>query len=311
MGYDDGWLGSWESIGGPKGGFAGDPAVSAWSPNRLDVVSVGGDNAMYHTAWNGSAWDSEWKNLAGGFTSSPAIVSWGPNRLDIFGLGWGDQSIWHSWYDGDTSGWYEESDSGIGWESLGGGPFGAPPVLVSRGLDMLDIFAVSETNNTIYQLSYDGAWSDWTSLGEPIYTLPTPSASSHDNDREKEKPDKADNHGVAIGVGVGVGVICLLIAGIIGACLLRPSLRKRAFKSGAAPAEIEARSIVRSDEKRTPLPSPPMYEQKGPVQGMNHYFNELEVNPGGSGAHVELEVTPCWGKYNVEMDGKGNIAELG
>ncbi|HLI71707.1 MAG TPA: hypothetical protein VKV19_18270 [Ktedonobacteraceae bacterium] len=44
--------------------------VTSWGPNRLDIFDIGTDSAMYHRAWDGSAWyPSSWENLGGTFTA--------------------------------------------------------------------------------------------------------------------------------------------------------------------------------------------------------------------------------------------------
>ena len=83
----------------------------AWGTNRLDVFGLGTDNSMYHKAWDGNAWESDWENLGGVFNSPPSAVAWGTNRLDVFGLGT-DNSMYHKAWDGNA--W--ESD----WGNLGG-----------------------------------------------------------------------------------------------------------------------------------------------------------------------------------------------
>jgi hypothetical protein len=91
--------------------------VTAWSQNRLDIFSLGTDGAMWHKAWDGSAWQPSglgWERLGGVFTSPPAVTAWGPNRLDIFGLGT-DHAMYHKAWNG--SAW---RPSGLDWERLGG-----------------------------------------------------------------------------------------------------------------------------------------------------------------------------------------------
>lgn len=45
-----GWLGGVSHRPRPSG------PVVAWGPDRLDVFVVGADSALYHLAWDGSAW---------------------------------------------------------------------------------------------------------------------------------------------------------------------------------------------------------------------------------------------------------------
>jgi len=65
------WSG-WESRGGL---LTSPPAVVSWGPDRLDIFARGGDNAVWHQAWNGSAW-SGWESRGGMVTSPPCAVSW-------------------------------------------------------------------------------------------------------------------------------------------------------------------------------------------------------------------------------------------
>ena len=97
-------------------------SVTAWGQNRLDIFGIGTDGAMYHKAWNGSAWQPlglGWERLGGVFTSPPAVTAWGENRLDIFGLGTDGAMLHKAW---NGSAWLP---SGLGWERLGG-DFTAP-----------------------------------------------------------------------------------------------------------------------------------------------------------------------------------------
>jgi len=50
-----GWApaGTWERLGGS---VLATPAVGSWGPGRLDVVAVGTNRALYHKAWDGTAW---------------------------------------------------------------------------------------------------------------------------------------------------------------------------------------------------------------------------------------------------------------
>ena len=106
------------ALTGAAGGiFTSPPAGGAWGQNRLDVFGLGGDGAMYHKAWDGTAWRPsplDWERLGGIFTSPPGVVAWGQNRLDIFGLG-GDGAMYHKAWDGTA--W---RPSPLDWERLGG-----------------------------------------------------------------------------------------------------------------------------------------------------------------------------------------------
>jgi hypothetical protein len=162
------WAG-WQSLGIAipvgqgltTGFFTSPPAAVSWGPNRLDVFGVAADQGMYHN-WSadGTQFQENWTPLGGSFTSAPAAVSWGPNRLDVFGVG-DDYAMYHTWWDGDL-----QSPHWADWQSLGGSfdnPVGtSPPAVVSRGLHLLDVFAVWEDNTIRYNGWDPSAWSGWS-----------------------------------------------------------------------------------------------------------------------------------------------------
>jgi hypothetical protein len=146
-----------QSLGGS---FTASPAVASWGPNRLDVFGRGGDNALWHDAWNGTAW-SGWESLGGSLTSAPAAVSWGPNRIDVFARG-GDNALWHKAWNG--SAW-------TGWDSRGGSLADAPAV-ASWGVNRLDVF-VRGGDNGLWHMSWNGsAWSGWDGQGGSLTAAP-------------------------------------------------------------------------------------------------------------------------------------------
>jgi hypothetical protein len=103
------WDAVWESLGGV---FNSAPAVVSWGRNRLDVFGLGTDDAVYHRAWDGSAWQpAGWEPQGGVFNSAPVAVSWGENRIDLFGLGT-DNGMYHKAWNG--SAWLP-----AGWEPQG------------------------------------------------------------------------------------------------------------------------------------------------------------------------------------------------
>ncbi len=128
-------------------------APSSWAANRLDILALGTDNAIWHDAWNGTDWSGA-GSLGGAFDTPPAVTSWAANRLDIFALGT-DNAIWHNAWEG--TGWN-------GWGSLAG-VFDSPPAAVSWAANRLDVFAVGN-DSAMWHNAWDGtAWSGWGSLG--------------------------------------------------------------------------------------------------------------------------------------------------
>ena len=105
------------------------PAAAAWAADRLDAFVAGTDSALYHKAWDGSAWQPsvvDYERLGGVFASPPAVASWGPDRLDVFGLGL-DRQMFHKAWDGAA--W---QPSVTDWERLGG-VFTSPPAVARLG----------------------------------------------------------------------------------------------------------------------------------------------------------------------------------
>lgn len=93
------------------------PAAVSWDHDRLDIFEVGTDRALYHKAWDGSAWrpsQTSFESLGGIIVGLPTAVSWDHDRLDIFVVGI-DRALYHKAWDG--SAW---RPSQTGWESLGG-----------------------------------------------------------------------------------------------------------------------------------------------------------------------------------------------
>lgn len=155
----------WDNMGGK---IVGKPAAVAWGPNRLDVFVRGTDNAIYHKAWNGSAWFpgagvSDWENIGGVIAGSPVAVSWGKERLDIFGAGY-DGQLHHKWWS-PQSGW---GPSVAGWEAIGG-KVSVNPVVTSWAPGRLDVI-IRGYDGAIYHKAFvNNTWypslTDWDSLG--------------------------------------------------------------------------------------------------------------------------------------------------
>ena len=143
-------------------------SVASWSPNRLDIFGLGTDHAMYHKAWNGSAWlpsPTGWEGLGGifayGYENPPAVVAWSANRLDIFGLGT-DYQMYHKYWDGSKWG-----PSATGWEPLGG-VFSSPPAVAAWSANRLDIFGLG-TDRQMYHKYWDGSkWGPSATGWEPL-----------------------------------------------------------------------------------------------------------------------------------------------
>jgi hypothetical protein len=121
-----GWT-DWQPLGGQ---LTSGPAVSSWTPGRVDVSVRGTDGALWHKFTEGDAW-SGWESLGGVLADGPAAASWGWGRYDVFVAGV-DGQLWHRRYDWPV-GWSP-------WHSFGGvltsGP-GAAAVWGPRRFDVV------------------------------------------------------------------------------------------------------------------------------------------------------------------------------
>lgn len=196
----------WTSVGGIA---TSAPAIASWGANRLDAFARGTDKALWHSAWNGTAW-SAWESLGGVVVSDPAAVSQTANSIDVFVRG-ADNAVWHrswngsawtaweslggvvtssvtaaSWAPGrldivvrgqDSALWhrYWNGSAWGGWDSPGGIATSAPGA-VSSTPNRLDIF-VRGTDNALWQKAWNGsAWTAWTSGGGNAFSAPAVSS---------------------------------------------------------------------------------------------------------------------------------------
>lgn len=138
----------------PLGGLiTSDPAAASWAAGRIDAFARGTDSALWHRAWNGTAWQA-WESLGGLLGSSPAAVSGTANRVDIFIRGV-DGALWHRWWNGTA--WQP-------WESLGGITT-AGPAAASSSATRIDVF-VRGSDGALWQRTWNGTtWLPWTGLG--------------------------------------------------------------------------------------------------------------------------------------------------
>lgn len=100
---DGGWSG-WESLGGGlqeiSGNLIGSPAVSSWSPGRLDVIVKADHGPLYHKWFNGrwSGWDQLTDFTETQPNSNLDAISWGNGRIDLFGAHPGNNNLIHKWF---------------------------------------------------------------------------------------------------------------------------------------------------------------------------------------------------------------------
>jgi hypothetical protein len=146
----------------------GPPAVCSWGGSRLDVFVIGTDGALYHKAWDGTAWTPDWERLGGVCVGQPSVCSWGLNRLDIFVIGT-DGALYHKWWDGAN--WGPSRD---GYEPMGGSLVFSP-LAIATGPNHLDVFCVQRGDHQLLHKRYDGGWipsvTGYDSLG-PVANVP-------------------------------------------------------------------------------------------------------------------------------------------
>jgi hypothetical protein len=189
---DNGWSGSWQSLGLPitdqpavasvagtlcvfargpldhlwvvsgmgaqdlGGILVSSPSVAQWRLDRSAHVFVRGtDNAVWYLRWTPES-VGPWRSIGGSITGSPAAVAWGPDRLDVFGRGRTGLQLEHCWWDGNT--W-------SAWENLGGGMLNSFPSAVSRDIGTLDVYYGDDSDQLAVR-SFNGAeWLPARALG--------------------------------------------------------------------------------------------------------------------------------------------------
>ncbi|KAM5344055.1 hypothetical protein ACJ41O_012592 [Fusarium nematophilum] len=135
-------------------------AVASWSSTRLDLISIGADNAIYHQSRDGSKWQSSWDSLGGSFAAvAPTVVSWGSNRLDAFARDRETDRMMHNSWSGKA--WQTS------WEELNTETFTGSFAAASWARDRLDVFGRGEEDRALYHQSWNGQeWqSEWENHG--------------------------------------------------------------------------------------------------------------------------------------------------
>jgi len=145
------WSG-WVSLNG----LTPSPPVLVVTPsaNRLDLLVVGLDSAIYHKAFVNNNWTLSWDTPGGTTPETPAAASDG-TALDMVVRGM-DNGLWYNSYNFASSSWST-------WFSIGGSTTSAPTLaidasgtlhLLVRGLDN-GIWHTSRTAGGAWSLSWD------------------------------------------------------------------------------------------------------------------------------------------------------------
>jgi hypothetical protein len=174
-----GTWGSWSLLGHPQSSLTveGSPTVVENQDGRLEVFTVGADEALWHiwqTAPNGpwSSWASLAKPANGGVNPLVSAHVNDDGRLEVFAIN-RDGALWHIWQTTPSGPWST-------WASLGM-PEGISMPVVSQNQDgRLEAFTVGSDQALwhIWQTKPGGTWGNWFSSGGPQHANPSMSRST-------------------------------------------------------------------------------------------------------------------------------------
>ena len=181
---------NWTSLGAP-GTINANPTIGKNDDGRLEAFArTGGVDGLelwhiWQVAPNGT-WDN-WASLGSPspgltFEGSPTIAVNDDGRLEIFATGL-DSALWHIWQVAPNGPWDN-------WASLGG----PPNVDIGHSIGVhvnddgrLEIFATGSDSALwhIWQVTPNGPWGAWASLGKPPgpVFITTPLVSANDDGR--------------------------------------------------------------------------------------------------------------------------------
>ena len=160
---------AWTNLGQPPtGGIKGNPSITSWSPDRLDIFARGTDDELWQRFSNdgGATW-SVWLTPFGDdgeLASSPEVSTRNQHRLNVFVVGT-DGSIWERFYDGAWNhGWIHHGAPTGGIS--GAATAKSEPGTVAWGMsERVDLF-VRGADDKLWQKFWDG--SSWTAWFKPV-----------------------------------------------------------------------------------------------------------------------------------------------
>ncbi len=156
-------------------GFSGkvDSVVSAVvrTPHSLDVLAVeyGTNGTIYANWWDANKDNAQWHSFQpisqpgfgkNGYIQGVAGVALAPDRLDVVAVVQ-NQDVQHTWWDGN---WHD-------WGPVTGSfTTATQPILVARGSQRFDVFAVDYWNAKVWQniFSISQGWLTWQSIDLPV-----------------------------------------------------------------------------------------------------------------------------------------------
>lgn len=163
----------WDPVPGqPAVQLLGNPAVTTWGTNRLDIFARDSTGQVWHTCWREDANRSNaswcgWESIGGvTATSDASAVSWAPNRIDVF-VRDSNNAFRHQYCSGVCYGnWAAQ------WENHSTPPgttFDSRPSLVSSDANSLDVFGVGANRNLYHRFWNGTSWNPssppWEFLG--------------------------------------------------------------------------------------------------------------------------------------------------
>jgi hypothetical protein len=132
------------------------PAAITTTGGHLHVFARGDDRNIWHSYFNGSAWNGWRADLGPGTLSSgpAAVATAGGSHIHVFARG-DDRNIWHSFWNGSVwSGWRDD---------LGKGTLTSGPAVVQAGASgsHLHVFARGDDRNIWHSFWNGSLWSGW------------------------------------------------------------------------------------------------------------------------------------------------------
>ena len=156
-------------LGAPPAGFdlSAGIGLTAWGPNRLDIMAITQDHHVAHRYWNGLSWQpAEWEDLGRPGAAELyeiGCASWGVNRIDCF-IRASDRHVYQVAWDGFGWGWVDMGPLPTGTAGDSGGLGVGASAYQSNLLYQL----VVAIDGNVHHRKWDGAtWSGWVNGGKP------------------------------------------------------------------------------------------------------------------------------------------------
>jgi murein DD-endopeptidase MepM/ murein hydrolase activator NlpD len=160
------WQTVWEQMGGV---LTSAPDADSWSVNHREVIVRGLTNEVWSQRWNTSSWVG-FTSLGlpgGGATSDPSVAARADGMLDVYVRG-ADNALWRKPFSNGSWG---------AWISMGGTLVGGVDAM-SWGANHTDVFALATDGNLYHRyIDKQGAWRDWTPMGQPAGGIGSDSAA--------------------------------------------------------------------------------------------------------------------------------------